>query len=36
MRAKKLTDFLYEDYVSYDIAKILESKGFGEDCFCPM
>ena len=31
MRAKKLTDFLYEDYVSYDIAKILESKGFGED-----
>ena len=36
MRAKKLTVFLYEDYVSYDIAKILESKGFGEDCFCPM
>ena len=36
MRAKKLTNFLYEDYVSYDIAKMLESKGFGEDCFCPM
>ena len=36
MKANKLTDCVYEDYVSYDTAKMLESKGFGEDCFCPM